>query len=556
MNMKIIYIIFTLLFINQNIIAQIKADTVPGSTIIKVKSSFKPVIRNTPKEIFYAIAPSVDSTKPQLNYNVPAQNLFFSYQPVPLKPLAMNIKNDNYWENNNYIKLGFGNFITPHIGAGFSFGDGKTTSLGIFADYISSKGKLKYQDYSKIALTAQGSVSTPKGFEFNSSISYNLDDYNYYGYNTNLYNFTKTDVDQKLSTIAFTAGMRNTVPTEYGLNYNPTLTATIFGDNRKANETNLALTVPLSKNIGKNLSFKIGGKADFTFHKSNILDTGNHIFYVMPGVVFKSEKFSINGGVTPAFENGKSHILPDITADFQVNRGKKFVAQLGWIGYFNKGTYQNWSKINPYISQPNVLYNTKVDEKFIGFKGTSGNHFVYSAKAAYVTNANIPLFVNDSGSGKSFRAINEQQLDNLQIHGEFGIMEKEAFHFIAGATFNNFINQKTELENWGILPLELNASMRWQFAKDFWLKLNGYSWSGALFKTPSNTSSRMPFVFDLNAGVEFKVAKQFNVWFQGNNLLNNKYQRWRNYEVYGLNVLGGIKYTFTGQRKALFNVAK
>jgi len=49
---------------------------------------------------------------------------------------------------------------------------------------------------------------------------------------------------------------------------------------------------------------------------------------------------------------------------------------------------------------------------------------------------------------------------------------------------------------------------------------------------------------DLNAGVEFTVLPKLNLWVQFNNLLNNKYQRWNQYEVLGFNVLGGVVYSF------------
>ncbi len=553
--MKSLYIIPLFLF-SINAMAQKAKDTTPTTQVIKVKSTFKPVLRNTNKESFYATPPSIDSSKPTLNYNVPSQNLFFSYQPVPLKPVAMNIVNTTIWENNNYIKVGFGNLRTPYASAGFSFGDGTSTSLGIFADYINSNGKIKYQDYSKIGLSAQGSKTTPTGFEFKSKLSYQLDDYNNYGYDASIYNFAKKDIDQKLQTIAFSAGFRNTIPTEFGLNYNPTLSAAIFSDNKKGSETNLVITAPLVKNIGKNLSFKLGLSADFTFHKTPILSTSNNIFYVMPAVQYKTAKLSINGGVTPAWDNGKLNILPDVTADFQIKQGKKYVAQLGWLGYYNKGTYQRWAGINPYISQPRALFNTKVNEIFAGFKGTSGSHIVYAVKAAYVGYNSMPLFLNDTGSGKNYTVIKESQLDAVQLHTEVGVIEKEVFHLTAGFNFNSFINLKDNAKAWGLLPLEATASLRWQLFKDFWLKSDAFIWEGALFKTPSNLQVRMPFVLDLNAGVEFKVAKQLNVWFQANNLIDNQYQRWRNYEVYGLNILGGVKYTFANKKASLFNVKK
>ena len=49
---------------------------------------------------------------------------------------------------------------------------------------------------------------------------------------------------------------------------------------------------------------------------------------------------------------------------------------------------------------------------------------------------------------------------------------------------------------------------------------------------------------DLSAGVEFKVNKMFSAWLDVNNILNDKYERWHNYQVYGLNVLGGVRVNF------------
>jgi hypothetical protein len=525
--------------------AQTVKDTVPTTQTIKVKSSFKPVLRNANKQSFYATPPVVDTTKPTLTYTVPSQNLFFTYQPVPLKPLALTINKDLAWENNNYIKVGYGNWKTPYVSAGFSFGDGKTTSLGVFADYIGSKGSLLYQQYSKLGVSVQGSKSIPKGFEFKGRVGYNIDEFNLYGYNNSVYTFTKDQVKQRFQTISFSTGVRNTMPTEFGLNYNPTLQASIFSDNRSGTETNLLLNVPLTKNIGEKLGFKIGAMADMTFYKKPSVSINNSIFYVTPAITFKTPKVSINGGVTPAWENGTLNILPDVTADFQLQQGKKFVVQLGWLGYYNKGSYQRWASINPYLAQPTTLPNTKVDERFVGFKGTSGNHIVYAIKAAYMAYNNMPLFVNDTFSGKSFNVVKESKLQTVQLHGEVGVIEKEVFHLTAGFNLNNFISLKDNAKAWGILPLEITGALRWQLFKDFWLKSDAYVWNGANFRTKTNTVDKMKFVLDLNAGVEFKVAKQFNVWFQANNLVNTKYQRWRNYETYGLNILGGIKYTFS-----------
>jgi hypothetical protein len=539
---KIVLIILVVL--SKNGVAQIVRDTTPTTQTIKVKSSFKPVLRNASKQSFYATPPLVDTTRPTMTYVVPSQNLFFSYQPVPLKPLALDIQNNFSWENKNYIKAGFGNFSTPFVSAGFSFGDGKSTTLGLFADYISSKGKLKYQNYSKLGIAAQGYKSIEKGYEFKGKIGYNLDEYNLYGYNNALYNFTKDQVLQRFSTITLNAGLRNTMPTEFGLNYNPTLETKIFADNRNGTETNVTLRVPFTKYVGKTLGFKLGLLADMAAYNKTGYSKNNNILSINPAVLYRADKVTINAGLSPSWDNGTLNILPDVTLNFETKQGQKFVAQLGVIGYYNKGSYQRIASINPFIAQPTNLRNTRVNEGFVGFKGTTGSHIVYAVKAAYVGYNNMPLYVNDTASGKAFNVVLESKLHSAQIHGEVGVIEKEIFHLTAGVNINSFISLKDNAKAWGLSPLELTGSLRWQLMKGLWLTSDAFIWDGANFRTKTNALDKMKLVVDLNAGLEFKVAKQFNVWFQANNLTNTKYQRWRQYETYGLNFLAGFKYSF------------
>jgi hypothetical protein len=62
-------------------------------------------------------------------------------------------------------------------------------------------------------------------------------------------------------------------------------------------------------------------------------------------------------------------------------------------------------------------------------------------------------------------------------------------------------------------------------------------------------SERLKSAYDLNAGVEFTVMPKLNLWLQFNNILNNKYERWNQYQVLGFNFLGGIVYSFSNPSK-------
>ena len=92
---------------------------------IEITSSYKPVLRNTVKINLYASPITADSSRPRLAYNIPPQNLFFSYQPVSLKPLALDADTSLQLGDRNQLKVGFGSFTTPYVAGAFSFGDGK-----------------------------------------------------------------------------------------------------------------------------------------------------------------------------------------------------------------------------------------------------------------------------------------------------------------------------------------------------------------------------------------------------------------------------------------------
>ena len=89
--MKRIVSILVLITLGYSVTAQRtgKADTTKKTVV--VTSAFKPAIKPAAKINFSAATPVIDSSKLNLKYNVPSQNLFFTYQPVSLKPLAVAI---------------------------------------------------------------------------------------------------------------------------------------------------------------------------------------------------------------------------------------------------------------------------------------------------------------------------------------------------------------------------------------------------------------------------------------------------------------------------------
>ena len=86
MNTKNIFSVAILLSVSNILSAQ--KDTTKKQSI-DITSSYKPVLRNAVKINFSASNLPADTSKAVGKYTIPAQNLFYTYQPVSLKPLAL-----------------------------------------------------------------------------------------------------------------------------------------------------------------------------------------------------------------------------------------------------------------------------------------------------------------------------------------------------------------------------------------------------------------------------------------------------------------------------------
>ena len=103
---------------------------------------------------------------------------------------------------------------------------------------------------------------------------------------------------------------------------------------------------------------------------------------------------------------------------------------------------------------------------------------------------------------------------------------------------------QTNAKAWHTIPVELTGSLRWWLLKTVLLKSDLRFFDGSNYLAKANIAKPNSSAADLSAGIEFKITKHISVWGDANNILNSKYERWHNYEVYGANFMGGILFNF------------
>ena len=508
---------------------------------VDITSSYKPVLRNAVKINFSATNLTADTSKVLMPYNIPSQNLFYTYQPGSLRPLALTQDTLLDLGIRNYLKAGFGNYSTPYINAGFSFGDGKNALVNVYADYISSKGSIKNQDYTGMNIKAAGSYFTPTN-EISGSLGFGQQDFYLYGYDHLVNNFNKADILQRFQQINLSAAIKNKMETETGINYKPAIAVNIFSSPNWLAENSLLLAVPLSKTFDETFSVKLSASANITSYSSKNLDSNvkfnNNVYQLAPELVYAKPSFNIHAGISPTWDNGKLNVLPNIYGEFKIT-DKMFLIQAGLVGTITKNTYQHLATINPWIQTVSQQHNTKETEFYGGLKATVGKHFNFSAKASWISFHNMPFFINDTALGNTFVISNDRRVNDFRLHGDMSFINQDKFTVTGGLTFNGYNGMKDNERAWGTIPVEINGSLRWWAFKQVLLKSDFWAFSSSPYLLKNNSQNTLSGGADLSVGAELAVTKKISVWMDVNNIFNNKYQRWKNYPVYGLNVLGG-----------------
>jgi hypothetical protein len=523
-------------------------DTTKKQTV-DIISAYQPELKPANKINVSGSPLSADTNKFVRPYSIPAYNLIYSYQSIPLKPLALQQDSLLYLGATKYCKAGFGNLRTPFIAAAASFGDPSAYLANVYATYTSSKGKIVNQDYALFEIKGTGSYFLPT-HEIFGSMGYSSRQYNLYGYNHDLYEYSKSDVSQPLNLIEASVGIRNTAPNNWGIQYEPLISLNVFSNKNKLQETTVAVSLPVQKQLNANINIKAAVDINLTQYKTSHLvpqdvSLQNNLLQFQTAAVLTKKEYGLQAGIKLVSNNGHFDWLPNITAQYQVPN-QPLTIEAGWVGDYTKNTYQQLSSQNPYVSAMTQQINTKTTDIYGGLRYAIQKHLFLSGKISMIRCKDFQFFVNDTttNDAKSFVMSNEASLNIIRLYAEISYIRKEKLTATAGLTLNEYSGLQSNLHAWGVLPLEFAASLRWQALKKILVTSSVYSFTGGYYLAQNNASGQGAGGFDMKMGVEYKINNRFNAFLDLNNIFGNSYERWHQYPVYGFNALAGVVVRF------------
>lgn len=520
--------------------AQRGADTVLKGSTIEVTQSYKPRVKQVPKPEWKPAMPAVDTARPHLTFDVPQQTLYYAYNSTPLRPLALGRDmGDKAYPN--YVKAGGGNLGTIYGEAGIGGIRGKDYETAIHLHHLSQKGKIVNQQTSLSGGDATFAMHR-KNEDWHVALSGSHNRYGNYGYDHLLYNYSKEAVQQAYTLVKLSAGMDNSKDTTAESAYAPEVSAYYYMARNNTSELSASLRVPVTYKLNKNLGLHMDLSGAATSYKADTITTPNSYVIAAPGIKLNTKNFY--GQALVGFGLGKGsefYMLPDVQATLLLPNLEARVSG-GWKASLRQNTYQQLTTENPYMRSYYQVMQTRRDEIYLQVQGGGGEHFAYSGKVSWLNYAGLPTFLNDTGDNKNFYIIYQDvQALAFQASGRYFV----ARHWSAGLTaeYYSFLNS-TDQYVWHEPATRISADVNHDITKKLNASLFFYFLGGIHARDAQYNNITLNPATDISINAEYQIIPRLSAFLQVNNLLNNKYQRWYNYQVYGINIYGGLRLKF------------
>jgi hypothetical protein len=292
---------------------------------------------------------------------------------------------------------------------------------------------------------------------------------------------------------------------------------------------------------------------------------------INPSLKMLRDDLSLNLGVNLVYgmdlENSESnfYIYPAVTASYRL-LDESVIAYGGVTGELKQNSYYDFVEANPFVSPTLTIAPTDSQyNAYVGFKGQLLPNLSYNVKGSYAAENRKPLFIlnpqensrsDDNGYflGNSFQVFYDD-IKTLGIFGELNVDVNRNFTLGVNAEVYDYTTE-TGNPAWNLPNLKASLFMDYQIGEKWFMGANlFYVGERNDFSSTSNSGSANPQpgidtpitlagYFDANAHIGYRFNDQLSFFIKGANLSNNEYQRWANFQVQGIQVLGGATYKF------------
>lgn len=570
--MKQVKYIAAILFVTQIVFAQKKDENI-GTEVVNVVKPYTPTISDAFK---VKETPSLDDEETQKKENI--KYTIFSF-PVastfaPAKGKAAGVdKSPQEKIFSNYLTLAAGNYGTVNAELFVTENVSNTDYFGGSLRHSSSQGGIdgvflddKFMN-TTLDLTYGSRTNT---MNWNADLGYQHQIYNWYGfYPGTITPETLATIDEQQTYHTLYVGGRlglNNILKESSVKFTRFWDAFGSAENRFVAKPSLEFDIVEQKIKADFVLDYISGSFDKNMVGNAGIKYGFTNVGFQPSIKIQKDDLTVNAGVgffySAAQEQGESKffIYPQVTGSYRLV-GDLMIFYAGLEGGLKQNSYRDFVQDNFFVSPTLVVAPT--DQKYdiyVGLKGKLANSVSYNIRGSYVNEDNRALFKSNGYEelvgfegyqyGNSFNVV----YDKLKTVSFFGELKADFSKNVAFGINGTFSSYSTDVENeaWNLPALKLGASLDVNITQKWYAGTNvffvgerkDFAHFASLTQPTFDTEVTLDSFFDLNAHIGYKHSERLTFFLKGNNLANQDYQRWLNFPVQGLQVLGGANYKF------------
>ena len=556
-----------ILFLVTSIALAQKKDSI-GTEVINVVRAYTPTVSDA-----FKIKTSPEINDADISKKKPIQYAIFSvpvastFTPDKGKAKVLRIKrSEPVYEN--FITAGFGTFRSPQIEAFYHTNTNRDNDFGSFINFHSSRGGLK-----NVRLKNDFYDGSIKAYYKQEDNYYNwqvngglrLQKYNWYGLPDIIRSIGDANEEHKFTHVSSSGEL------EYFDSFFEGGHAQFdaFLDNDGSSEIHLLAKPKIAVEIASEIISFVGRleliQSNFSRNYAATSDLKQTFITagINPNLEVLRDNLTINLGADIIFstasgnsQDSKAYFYPKVTASYIVI-DQVLTAYAGAVGGLHQNSYKDFVDDNPFVSP--TLNIKRTDEQYnayIGFKGKLASNIGYNFKGLYKSEKDKAMYklnavkndiIQGYEAGNSFQIVYDD-VKTIGGFAEININLSTELNFGGNIAYNIYTLTNEE-EAWN-LP-SLKASGFAKYSQDKWFAGANLFFVGerkdeftSEVINATNTILTLGNYVDLNLNAGYKFSGKLTAFAKVNNVFSSNYQKFANYEVQGLQVVGGITFKF------------
>ena len=471
---------------------------------------------------------------------------------------------------NSYLKIGFGNYLTPLVDVRYNSKYSKKHSYQAGFKHFSSSGKIKNEESRKIFSGFSENTINVNGSKFmkNKTLSgnfvYDNNTYYYYGYNTKKEyavkppSFKNYMNKQRINALQGTVNLKSNYLDSTNVNYDLALSYGYMNDIYKIAEQNIDLTVKLnyffeneftginSRITNYNRSFS-GTLLSDDSRIDNQVSQVNTLIEFDPWVGAFGPKWQIVAGLNTFYEleNADYNIYPNVSLHYNVI-GYFLIPYLEYQGKIDINSFEEMLFENPYYLFPVNVKSTDY-KKIItaGFRGNISSDISFNLGLNYNDIQDMYFYINDIRFGRENRfTIVYDDLKLISLNGEISYKQSERINFLLKAKYNHY-NLENIDKPWHKPNYELSLNTRYNLKNKILVDFNLFALGKRYAKefNPAEPDNELNEIIDVNLSIEYRYSRILSGFISLNNIGAARYYKWNYYPTHRFNFMIGLTYS-------------